>query len=73
VLALVGYLLQAGVGAMVVLSRAAEIWAAGHVGFAAATWALLVALLVIETSNTSTATAERLEGEWRAQSEALLN
>jgi heme A synthase len=68
-LALVGYLLQAGVGAMVVFSRAAEIWAAGHVGFAAATWAMLVALLVFETSNT---TSERLESEWRA-SEALLN
>ncbi|MEP7293372.1 MAG: COX15/CtaA family protein, partial [Chloroflexota bacterium] len=68
-LALVGYLFQAGIGAMVVFSGADALWMAGHVGFAAATWALLVALCVIETLNT----AERMEGAWRPQSEALLN
>lgn len=68
-LALVAYLCQAGVGAGVVLSIAGAGWAAAHVVFASATWGLLVALSVIETSNS----AERLEGEWRAQSEPLLN
>ena len=68
-LALVAYLCQAAVGALVVLSRADSLWAAGHVGFAAATWAFLVALSLIESLNT----AERLEGEWRVQSEPLLN
>jgi heme A synthase len=68
-LALIAYLAQAGVGAGVVVSIAAPGWAAAHVAFAAATWSLLVALSVIETSNS----AERLEGEWRAQSEPLLN
>jgi len=68
-LALVAYLCQAGVGAMVVFSRAEDIWGAAHVGFAAVTWALLIVLSVVETSNT----AERLEGEWQAQSEPLLN
>ena len=69
VLALVAYLCQAGIGAMVVFSRADALWAAAHVGFAAATWALLVVLSVIETLNTG----ERLEGEWHPQSEPLLN
>ncbi len=68
-LALVAYLCQAGIGAGVVLSGASALWGAGHVGFAAATWALLVTLSVIELLNT----AERLEGEWRAHSEALLS
>jgi heme A synthase len=65
----VAYLAQAGVGAMVVFSSADAFWMAGHVGFAAATWAFLVALCVIETSNT----AERLESQWQPQSEALQN
>lgn len=67
--ALAAYFAQAGVGAMVVLSGAEAWWMAAHVGFAAATWAFLVTLCVIETSNT----AERLESEWRPQSEALVN
>lgn len=49
--ALVFYLAQAGIGAMFVMSRAEPIWGAAHVGFAAATWALLVTLSVIETMN----------------------
>lgn len=69
VLALTGYLAQAGIGAMVVFSGADAWWMAGHVTFAAATWAFLVTLSVIESSNTT----ERMEGEWRPQSEALLN
>jgi heme A synthase len=69
ILALVAYLCQAGVGAMVVFSRAEDIWGAAHVGFAAVTWALLIVLCVIETSNT----AKRLESEWQAQPEPLPN
>jgi heme A synthase len=68
-LAVVTYLAQAGVGAGVIWSSAGAIWAAAHVGLAAATWALLIVLCVIESLNN----AERLEGEWRPQSEPLLN
>lgn len=49
--ALVVYLLQAGVGALYVFSLAAPLWGAAHVGLAAATWALLVGLSIIETLN----------------------
>ena len=49
--ALILYLTQAGIGAMFVASRAAPALGAAHVGFAAATWAFLVALSVIETIN----------------------
>ncbi|HVU10545.1 MAG TPA: COX15/CtaA family protein [Phototrophicaceae bacterium] len=68
-LALVAYLCQAVIGAGVVFSGALPIWEAGHVLFAALTWALLIYLSVIESVNT----AERMEGEWRPQSEALQN
>ncbi len=43
------YFAQALVGALFVLSEAAPIWGASHVGMAAATWAVLVALSVVET------------------------
>jgi heme A synthase len=49
--ALVAYLAQAGIGAMYVISSADALWGAAHVGFAAATWALLVSLSVIESMN----------------------
>lgn len=49
--ALIAYLTQAGIGAMYVLSGASPLWGAAHVGFAAATWALLVSLSVIESMN----------------------
>lgn len=49
--ALVAYLAQAGIGALYVFSSADAVWGAAHVGFAAATWALLVALSVIEMMN----------------------
>jgi heme A synthase len=51
VLALVAYVAQAGVGALYVFSLADPIWGAAHVGLAAATWALLVGLSIIETLN----------------------
>jgi heme A synthase len=69
VLALAAYLSQAAIGAGVVYSAAASVWAAAHVLFAAITWALLVVLSVIESLNT----AEGFEGEWHPQSEPLLN
>lgn len=50
--ALVAYALQAGVGAMYVISGAAVIWGAAHVGLAALTWGLLVSMSVIESMNT---------------------
>ncbi len=52
-LALVFYAAQAGVGALFVLSEALPIWGAVHVGTAAATWSLLVALCALETINNS--------------------
>lgn len=71
VLSLLAYLAQAAIGAFFVLSSAAPIWGAAHVGMAAATWALLVALSVIETVNYR----NRVEGkvEWKQQSQAISN
>jgi heme A synthase len=69
----VGYLMQAGVGAMFVLSGADALWGAAHVGLAAATWALLVALSVIETLNTRSEIGYNKENEWQGQSEAISN
>ncbi len=51
-IALICYLAQAGVGALFVLSAAAPIWGAAHVGMAAATWGLLVVLSILEWRNT---------------------
>lgn len=53
VLALAAYLAQAGVGALFVVTQAGRIWGAAHVGLAAATWALLVILSVMEYLQTS--------------------
>lgn len=64
-LALVAYLAQAGIGAMYVISRAAPLWGAGHVLFAALTWGALVSLSIIETLN-SRASGET-EDQWRRQ------
>jgi heme A synthase len=52
-LALAVYLAQAGVGALFVLTQAGRIWGAAHVGLAAATWALLVILSVMEYLQTN--------------------
>lgn len=64
--ALVVYLLQAGVGAMFVLSRAEAVWGAAHVGLASVTWALLVALSTIETLNNRITSVN--EDQWQPQS-----
>ncbi len=62
------YLAQAGVGALFVLTSAAPLWGAAHVGLAALTWSSLVALAVVETMNT---TKPREEMGWKPQSAAL--
>ncbi len=62
------YLLQAAVGAIFVLTAAAPLWGAVHVGLAASTWGTLVALSVIETLNTREQTAK---AEWQPQSDPL--
>lgn len=53
--AMVAYVLQAAVGAMYVISSAAVIWGAAHVGLAALTWGLLVCFSVVETMNSQNA------------------
>jgi heme A synthase len=60
------FLAQATIGALYVFSFAAPIWGALHVGFAAGTWAALVALSVIETLNTREQTAK---AAWQPQPE----
>lgn len=51
VFAFVAYLAQAGVGAMFVISAAAPLWGALHVGLAATAWAVLVILSATEWLN----------------------
>lgn len=50
--ALACYTMQAGVGAMYVLSSASGHWGAAHVGLAAVTWAMLVALSAVDLIHT---------------------
>ena len=74
-LSLLTYLMQAAVGALFVLAQAAPIWGAAHVGLAAATWALLISLCVIETYNSRAPIVEEKnvsEGEWNLQSDPSL-
>lgn len=63
------YLLQAGVGAMFVISVAGPEWGAAHVGLASTTWGLLVVLAVVETMNNRQLTMSRKNGEWQPLSE----
>jgi heme A synthase len=69
-LALMVYLMQAGVGAMFVLTSAAPVWGASHVGLAAATWALLVVLSTVEFLN-SREVVEQAKVQWKQQSDPL--
>ncbi len=71
-LSLLSYLAQAGVGAMFVISAAAPGWGAAHVGMAALTWALLVMLSTVETSN-NLVNEKQAEIPWQQQSEPALN
>lgn len=68
---LVVYLLQAGVGAMFVITAAAPIWGAAHVGLAATTWGLLVILCVREWLNSREYEGEHAENTWKAQSNPI--
>jgi heme A synthase len=70
--ALAAYLVQAGIGALYVLSVAAPVWGASHVLFAAVTWGVLVTLSVIETMNSRVPSGEQ-ETQWQPQSEPVLN
>lgn len=70
VAALVAYLAQAGVGAMFVISSAAPLWGAAHVGLAAATWAALVILSAIEWLNSRVVNST--ETTWNPQSETTI-
>lgn len=71
-LALVVYLMQAGVGAMFVISAAAPLWGAAHVGLAATTWGILVILCVREWLNSREHEGEHAENLWKAQSNPTL-
>ena len=65
------YFLQAGVGAMFVISVAGPEWGAAHVGLAATTWALLVALGVVETLNNRLVVQKQVKEKIWKQSEAI--
>lgn len=73
---LIVFLMQAGVGAGYVLTSADAFWGAAHVTFAALTWALLVALSLIDYMNTRSTTMGQSQGNdkaWTAQSQPLTN
>lgn len=73
---LIVFLMQAGVGAGYVLTSADAFWGAAHVTFAALTWALLVALSLIDYINTRSTTMGQSQGNdkaWTAQSQPLTN
>jgi heme A synthase len=76
--AFVVYLVQALVGGMFVLTSAAPVWGATHVGMAALTWALLVGLSAVDTLN-SRSIEQQLSTErqdtnvWNPQSEKVTN
>jgi cytochrome c oxidase assembly protein subunit 15 len=63
------YLLQAGVGALFVLSVAESGWGAAHVGLAATTWGLLIILSVVEMVNNRQIEISRSGTEWQHLSE----
>jgi heme A synthase len=65
--AFVLYLMQAGVGALYVLSVADALWGAAHVGMAAATWALLVVLSGVEAIQAGHLAIE--SDAWKPQSQ----
>lgn len=64
--ALFAYGIQAAVGAFFVLTEAAPVWGAAHVGFAATTWGLLVAVCTVDTLNGLETKQET--SEWNPQS-----
>jgi heme A synthase len=70
-LALLAYLAQAGVGALFVMTRALPVWGAAHVGLAAATWAFLIALSVMEYLNSRTLQDRQEMMAWQSQSRSV--
>ncbi|MCB9451986.1 MAG: heme A synthase [Anaerolineaceae bacterium] len=60
---LVGYSLQAAVGALYVWNTAAPLWGALHVGFASVTWALLVTLSLFEWLNSQSESVNQMVNE----------
>jgi heme A synthase len=71
--ALAMYATQAGVGALFVLTNAAPVWGAAHVGLAAGTWGVLVILSAIEYLSSRYLTVEEDGAPWKPQSEAVPN
>ncbi|MEO8609746.1 MAG: COX15/CtaA family protein [Chloroflexota bacterium] len=69
VLAFAAYLTQAAIGALFVLSAAAPIWGAAHVGVAGTTWGILVIFSVIEWLNSHDNAGQVTENSWKAQSD----
>ncbi|MBL8160728.1 MAG: COX15/CtaA family protein [Anaerolineae bacterium] len=68
VIALLTYLTQSAVGALFVVTGAAPIWGAAHVGLAASAWAVLVVLSAVEWMNSREGSVEAI---WKPRSEAL--
>jgi heme A synthase len=70
--ALLLYLAQAGVGALYVLTVAGSFWGAAHVGMAAATWALLITLCIVEAVNVGDLKLQNYQSEvtWKQPSQA---
>lgn len=66
--ATIAYFAQAGVGAMFVLTRAQPLWGALHVGLAASTWALLIALSALEWLNNHSSESKKTDRTWELQS-----
>lgn len=62
--ALIFYAMQAGIGALYVVTGASPVWGAAHVGFAAMTWAILVALSAVDLINSQTEKRQ----SWQASS-----
>jgi cytochrome c oxidase assembly protein subunit 15 len=69
ILALIAYLSQAAIGALFVLSAAAPVWGAAHVGVAGTTWGILVVLSVVEWLNSRSVDSQVAENSWKAQSD----
>ncbi|MFQ3646669.1 MAG: COX15/CtaA family protein [Anaerolineae bacterium] len=68
------YLAQAGVGALYVLTVAGSFWGAAHVGMAAATWALLITLCIVEAVNVGDLKLQNHQSEvtWKQPSQATI-
>jgi len=67
--AVIAYFTQAAIGALFVLSAAAPLWGAAHVGMAGATWGILVIFSVIEWLNGHDNAGQVTENSWKAQSD----